>query len=51
MAPRLLHGFQARVFKDGVRGGVLRMHDQHVGLLLIGWGEVTGITVYWFEPV
>ena len=40
--PKLLHGFQARVFKDGVRGGGLRMHDQHVGLLLIGWGEVTG---------
>ena len=35
--PELLHGFQARVFKDGVRGGGLRMHDQHVGLLLIRW--------------
>ena len=36
--PKLLHGFQASVFKDGVRGGGLRIHDQHVDLLMIGWG-------------
>ena len=35
--PGLPDGFQARVFKDSVRGEGHRMHDQLVELPLIGW--------------
>ena len=35
--PTFLNGFQARVFKDDVKGEVWRMGDQLTDLLLIGW--------------
>ena len=35
--PELPDGFQARVFKDSVRGDSRRICDQLVDILLIGW--------------